>query len=170
MEAAQPIIEPPRQLQARMQTALLRGGVAPVAGARSKRWYAGLAAAAAIVVLALSPSMYLWQQNQTMRQAIIADADAMARVASSPHRTVAFSTATRSRVMYATDGSWYFVVVRGADAPVDVVWKHDGHMTKLGTAVPHGDVAMLYLPQSHRMDQLALMQQGTVMGQARLVF
>jgi hypothetical protein len=45
---------------------------------------------------------------------------------------------------------------------------HDGEQTMLGQAVPHGDVAMLYLPKSHRMDQLALMDGAQVVAQASL--
>jgi hypothetical protein len=72
--------------------------------------------------------------------------------------------------MYGRDGSWYFIVIRGASAPLHVMWPHDGKQTMLGTAVPHGDVALLYLPNSHRMDRLSLMQNGVVVGQAQLVF
>ena len=104
-----------------------------------------------------------------MHQAMLADADAMARVAANPHRSVAFA-GRDARVMYAPDGSWYVVVIRGVHAPLHVMWPHDGEQTMLGTAVPHGDVALLYLPKSHRMDQLALVEGGRVVGQAQLVF
>jgi len=72
--------------------------------------------------------------------------------------------------MYAPDGSWYCIIIRGASAPLHVMWPHDGTQTMLGTAMPHGDIALLYLPKSHRMDQLSLMQDGHVVGQAQLVF
>jgi hypothetical protein len=100
---------------------------------------------------------------------MIADAQAMVRVAASPHRTVAF-TGTDARVMYAPDGSWYLVVIRGAAAPLHLVWPHDGTRTELGMAVPHGEIAMLFLPRSHRMGRLSLMLGDRVVGQAQLVF
>ncbi|HEX8806623.1 MAG TPA: zf-HC2 domain-containing protein [Candidatus Aquilonibacter sp.] len=130
------------------------------------RMWLAVAAAFAIAIL---PAGYLFEQNLAMHEAMLADAQAMARVAAGPHRTAAFSGAD-AHVMYAPDGSWYLIVIRGTSAPLHVVWPHDGRQTMLGTAVQHGDVALLYLPRSHRMDQLALMQNGVVVGQAQLVF
>jgi anti-sigma factor RsiW len=128
-----------------------------------------LLAAAAAFAIAILPAGYLFEQNLAMHQAMQADAQAMARVAMSPHRTVAFSGAD-AHVMYGPDGSWYVIVIRGASAPLHVMWPHDGTKTMLGTAVPRGDVALLYLPKSHRMDQLTLVQDNREVGQARLVF
>lgn len=128
-----------------------------------------LLAAAAAVVIAILPTGYLFEQNLTMHQAMQTEAQAMARVATSPHRTVAFNGAD-AHVMYAPDGSWYVIVIRGASAPLHVMWPHDGTKTMLGTAVPHGDIALLYLPNSHRMDQLTLMLDNREVGQAQLVF
>lgn len=137
---------------------------------RSRRgWHPAFAALAAAIVIALLPSAYFYQENQRMHQAMLADADAMARIASSPHRAVAFEGTTAS-VMYGRDGSWYCVIVRGAKQPIHVTWMHNGEQTMLGTAVPHGDVAVLYLPQSHRMDRLALVADDRMVAQARLVF
>ncbi len=133
------------------------------------RWRPAFAALAAAIVLALLPAAYFYEQNHTMHQAMLADADAMARIASTPHRMAEF-TGTTANVMYGRDGSWYCVVVRGAKKPMNVAWMHDGRETMLGTAVPHGDVAILYLPRSHRMDQLALLADDRMVGQARLIF
>jgi anti-sigma factor RsiW len=158
MAAAQPQLEPPMQRAPARATPRL-----PLTLPRM-----ALAFAAALVLMLL-PVGYLLEENQSMHQAMIAQTAAMARVSTSPHRTVAFS-GTDAHVMYGPDGSWYCIVIRGASAPFHVVWPHDGQQTMLGTAVPHGDVALLYLPKSHRMDQLSLMQNGVVVGQARLVF
>jgi anti-sigma factor RsiW len=128
-----------------------------------------LLAAAAALVIAILPVGYLLEQNNTMHQAMLADAQAMARVATNPHRSVAFS-GVDGHVMYGPDGSWYVIVIRGASAPLHVMWPHDGTKTMLGTAVPRGGVALLYLPKSHRMDQLTLMLDGREVGQAQLVF
>ncbi len=127
-----------------------------------------LAFAAALVIMLL-PVGYLLEENLSMHQAMASDTAAMARVATSPHRTVAFS-GTDAHVMYGPDGSWYCIVIRGVRAPLHVVWPHDGQQTMLGMAIPHGDVALLYLPKSHRMDQLSLTQNGVVVGQAQLAF
>lgn len=158
MAAAQPQLDPP----ARASVPLPRRSSVP----RFNRTWLAVAAAFAIAIL---PAGYLFEQNLAMHQAMLADAQAMARVVTSPHRTVAF-TGSNARVMYGPDGSWYVIVIRGASAPLHVMWPHDGTQTMLGTAVPHGDVALLYLSKSHRMDQLSLMQNGVVVGQAQLVF
>lgn len=136
---------------------------------RAPRRQSMFAALAAAIAIALLPSAYFYQQNQAMHQAMVADASAMARIASSPHRAVDFAGSTAS-VMYGPDGSWYCIVVRGAKKPIAVTWMHDGKQTMLGRAVPHGDVAVLYLPVSHRMDQLALVADDGTVSQARLVF
>lgn len=157
MAASQPQHDPP----ARQILPLPRSA----AQGFNRMWLA-VAAAFAIAIL---PAGYLFEQNLAMHQAMLVDAQAMARLAASPHRVVAF-TGADAHVMYAPDGSWYFIVIRGASAPLHVVWPHDGVKTMLGTAVPHGDIALLYLPRSHRMEQLSLMQNGVVVGQAQLVF
>jgi len=157
MAASQPQFEPPATLRAPRTQVRRTPGPA--------MWLA-VAAAVAIAVL---PSGYLLEQNLAMRQSELMESQVMARLMTGPHRTVAFA-GTDARVMYAPDGSWYCIVIRGATAPFHVMWPHDGMQTMLGTAMPHGDIALLYLPKSHRMNQLSLMKDGQVVGQAQLVF
>ncbi len=165
MAAAQRQLTPPPELAER----IFATPDAPTPLRRSVSRASWIGALAAAIALALVPTAYFYEQSVAMHDAMLADANAMARVASSPHRRVAF-TGQNASVMYAPDGSWYVVVIRGAKHPMHVTWAHDGEQTMLGTAVPHGDVAMLYLPKSHRMDQLAIMSGGRVVGQAQLVF
>ena len=139
--------------------------------AAAPRWIA----IAAAIALALLPSLFLAIQNAQMHRAMLTDADAMARISSSPHVTVAFTAAAsapgmNAHVMYGRDGSWYCVIVRGATHPLQIVWPHDGAATQLGTATPHGDVALLYLPRSHRMDRLSIVDGDREVAQARLAF
>ena len=171
MCAAEPLREAPPALATRLAATLERGAAVSLSPRRFTRsWSSAFAAVAAVVILALAPSMYLFEQNVAMHQLMVAQSEAVGRVTTSPHRTVAFASKMTGRVMYAPDGSWYFIVVRGATEPVRVVWKHEGKMIDLGTAMPHGNVAMLYLPKSKRMDQLALVQGSQVVGEANLVF
>ncbi len=137
-------------------------------------WQPAIAAAvAAALIVGILPAAYFWREDAAMHRTMAADAEAMNRLASTPHRTVAFAgmnPGADAHVMYGRDGSWYVVLVRGASRAVQVVWMHDGERTMLGTAQPHGDVALLYLPKSHRMDTLALMDGERVVGEAQLAY
>jgi anti-sigma factor RsiW len=136
-------------------------------------WFATAVAAAAVVVFGVAPSAYLWQQNRAMHETMLAENAAMQQLADGRFRTASFAAmndGSDARVMYAPDGSWYVVMVRGSSKALDVAWMHDGERTMLGKAQPHGDVAMLYLPRSHRMDQLALMDGATVVAEAQLAY
>jgi anti-sigma factor RsiW len=138
---------------------------------KPQRFTLVMRALAAVVIIALLPIGVLFEQNREMHVAMAMENDAMMRMASTPHRIVAFA-GMDAKVVYGNDGSWYCVVVRGARAPVEIAWMHDGTQTMLGraTPMPGGDTAILYLPQSHRMDQLALVSGGQIVGQAQLVF
>jgi anti-sigma factor RsiW len=155
---------PPAQLQRRVASIVRRPPSRPFGFA---------AAVAAALVIGLLPSAYFWQQNQAMHATMVADADAMSRVASMPHRSAAFSSmsdGSAARVMYAPDGSWYVVLVRGASKALSVAWMHDGQRTMLGRTTPNGEVGMLFLPKSHRMDQLALMDGERIVAEAQLAY
>jgi anti-sigma factor RsiW len=163
---------------AETQHRLPQGFGAPPAPPRPRRgrpaWVTATAAAvAAALVIGMMPSAYLWQQNRAMHDSMLAESAAMKQLADGRFRTASFATmndGSDARVMYAPDGSWYVVVVRGATRALQVAWMHDGERTMLGTAQPHGDVAMLYLPRSHRMDQLALVDGPTVVAEAQLAY
>lgn len=155
---------PPAQLERRVVSLVRR---------QPSRLRALIPAIAAALIAGLLPSAYFWQQNQAMHAAMVAESDAMNRLALMPHRSAAFtqmSSGSAAKVMYAPDGSWYVVFVRGASKALSVAWMHDGQRTMLGTATPHGQVAMLYLPRSHRMDQLALMDGERVVAEAQLAY
>jgi anti-sigma factor RsiW len=136
-------------------------------------WFTGAVAVAAVLVFGFAPSLYMWQQNRAMHDSMVAENAAMKQLAAGPFRTASFaamSDGSDARVMYSPDGSWYVILVRGATRALQVAWMHDGERTMLGTAQPHGDVAMLYLPRSHRMDQLALVDGPTVVAEAQLAY
>ena len=129
-------------------------------------------AMAAALVVGLLPSAYFWQEGRAMREAVVAESAAVDRMTANPHRTVPFHGLGpgAASVTYAPDGSWYVVVVRNASHPMHVVWMHDGEKTPLGAAMPHGDVATLYLPKSHRMDTLAIVDGSVVVAEAQLTY
>ncbi|HEY1655286.1 MAG TPA: hypothetical protein VGF86_09250 [Candidatus Tumulicola sp.] len=161
LAAAEPLASP-----APMQPAFSR---------RSPRLrFATALALAAALVLALLPSAFFWQQNRAMHAAMQADAEAVGRLGvPASFRTADFrglGPGTTARVMYAPDGSWYVVLVRGASRALQVAWMHGTDRTMLGAAEPRGQLAMLYLPKSHRMDRLALMDGGRVVAEAQLAY
>lgn len=168
--AMEPVHAAPRDLSRRMeelfrnQRQFARARIAPPA------WRLPATIAAALIV-GLLPSLFLWAETRNMRGAMLAQTAAMERVMAQPHRLSSFQTMappTTARVAYAPNGSWYVVVVAGASKPLGVAWMHGGKRTMLGEAVPHGNLAMLYLPKSHRMDRLALMDGDRIVGQAIL--
>jgi anti-sigma factor RsiW len=156
----------PEELNKRVERLL---APAPV---RRAPW-SGFTAIAAAFLIGVLPSAYLWERNRAMQDAMLSQSAAMDRLATTAHRTASFrpaSGALAANVMYASDGSWYVIVVRGASHALQVAWMHDGEQTMLGDAVPHGRVAMLYLPKSHRMEQLALMDGERIVAQAQLPY
>ena len=163
MAEAEPRHDPPAELL---------GAFRPAPPPPRSGWQGWLAVAAALV-LAVLPSSYFWNQNQAMHEAMSARTAAMSRLAGTSVRTATFTAMTgggSARVMYAPNGSWYVILVRGASAALSVAWMHDGKRTMLGTAQPYGDVAMLYLPKSHRMSQLALVEGDQVVAEAQLAY
>lgn len=145
----------------------------PSAGRRSTSRAPWVWPLAAVFVLTFLSTGYLWQQNRTMQASMSRDEQVVARLNEGPFRTARFHgmrSGAQARVMYAPDGSWYVVLVRGATRALQVAWMHDGTATMLGDARPHGPIAMLYLPKSHRMDRLALMDGGEVVAEAELAY
>jgi anti-sigma factor RsiW len=153
--------EPPRELNER---------IVRIIAPRRAAWPL-VAALAAAFVLGLLPALYLFTENRALHDAMLAQGAAMQRLAAAPHRMANFRPAQAgpaAEVVYGTDGSWYLVVVHGAAKTLGVAWMHDGERTMLGRAIPRGNLAMLYLPKSHRMDRLALMDGDRIVAEATL--
>lgn len=153
----------PRDLQTRVDRALQ---------AQKPAWLPAAAIAAGMAI-AFLPSLYLWSQTNALHQGMRAQTAAMERLAAAPHRMAHFRTAPGmppAEVAYAPNGSWYVVLVHGASKTLSVAWMHDGTKTMLGDAVPRGHLASLYLPKSHRMDRIALMDGDRVVGEATLTW
>jgi anti-sigma-K factor RskA len=165
----EPLHDAPPELQQRIDALVQTRSLGTPTG-QLAQWRLPAAVAAALIA-GLLPSAYFWSQNSALHDAMVAQSAAVVRLASAPHRTANFIATTPSaaaQVMYAPDGSWYVVIVRGVSKPLGVAWMHDGRQTMLGEATPHGNVAMLYLSKSHRMNQLALMDGNRIVAQATL--
>jgi anti-sigma factor RsiW len=164
--------EAPPELETRIDRVLQAQSFSRAGRALPSAWMVPAALAAALVI-GLLPTAYFWSENRAMRDAMVAQSAAIGRLASGPYRTADFSTARanpHARVVYGTDGSWYLVIVPGASRRLAVAWMHGGKRTMLGNAVPHGNFATLYLPKSHRMDRLALMDGDRVVAEATLTW
>jgi len=167
IEAALPQIEPPAGLGRRLARSL--NDTADALRARRLVPATTWLSVAAAFAIAIAPAGYLAYQNASMHATMAADAQALARIASSPHRVANF-TGLDAEVMYGVDGSWYCIIIRQAQRSAQVFWPHDGTQTMLGTALPRGDIALLYLAKSHRMNSLSIVQGGKTVAQARLNF
>jgi len=172
--AAEPHRVAPLELELRVERTLRRDDNETAAPAKHRPSVRFLAAAlAAAFVLGMVPALYFWQADRSLQNAMVADSAAINRLAEAPHRVATFLSPQgngMAKVMYGSDGSWYVVMVPEATKPMRVAWMHDGQQTMLGDAMPHGKVAMLYLPRSHRMDRLALMDGETVVAEAQLSY
>jgi putative zinc finger protein len=161
----------PPGLDARIDRALaLKPASSRKRGTSTWQTWAALAAA---LLVGLLPATYFWSENRTLSGAMLAQSEAMDRLAGAPHRIASFRVAPGSpaaTVAYGADGSWYLVVVRDAAKALAVTWVHDGRQTMLGKTIPHGRFAMLYLPKSHRMDKLALMDGSRIVAEADLTW
>ncbi|MBV8222837.1 MAG: zf-HC2 domain-containing protein [Candidatus Eremiobacteraeota bacterium] len=156
----EPQREAPRELTRRVERELTP----------PRRHWPLAAALAAAFVVGFLPSAYFWTKNHAMQEAMRTQSAAMERIAVAPHRAARFQTLNGiplAEVVYAPDGSWYVVIVHASKA-LSIAWMHDGERTMLGNAVPQGNMAMLYLPRSHRMDRLALVDGDRVIGEAAL--
>jgi len=164
----EPRHEAPAELGSRIERVLEVRPFARAPRAVAHTWMIP-AAMAAVLLLGLLPTAYFAAESRAMHDAMIAQNSAITRLASQPYRVANFNAA-RARVVYGVDGSWYVVIVPSAPKKLAVAWMHDGGRTMLGEAVPHGDVATLYLPKSHRMDRLALMDGERIVAEAKLTW
>jgi hypothetical protein len=161
--------EAPAELEGRI-AGMLRPS-RTVSGRTQRTQWTIPAALAAVLVLGLLPPAALWTENRRLHDAMLAQSSAMDRIAVGSHRTARFQSTGAplgAEVMYAPDGSWYVVVVRNARKSLQLAWMHAGERTMLGSTVSLGDVAMIYLPKSHRMDRLALMDGDRIVAEASL--
>jgi anti-sigma factor RsiW len=159
----------PPELTKRVEQSLRVHRTSQLARAVNRPW-AFSAALAAALLLGLLPSAYVWSQLRALHATMLAQNAAMERLTFA-HRTATFRAThggPAAEVMYAPDGSWYVVVVRDASKPLALAWMHDGERTMLGSTVAHGNLATLYLPKSHRMDRLALMDGNRIVAEATL--
>jgi hypothetical protein len=168
--AGEPAFEPSARLRERLQTSIAspRRGFAV-------RWWQGAVAVAAALVLALIPAWLAVDRSLLVSQAMRQDERALARIAAAQpfNRAVFFSHGKRpmdAKVLYGPRGDWYYVVVMHPKPDMQVAYVHAGRMEMLGTVAMHGESGTLYLPVNHKMEELALLQDGAVVAAAHLAY
>lgn len=130
-------------------------------------------AVAAALIIGIIPTSYFGVQMMHMSQSMRTQNQLVTRLASNDYRRVAFAgdaNAPSGHVMYANDGSWYYIVVDDPSRPLRVAWQHNGIDHILGTVAKNGHQAVLYLAQSSKMDSLALMDGTSIVASAKLAF
>jgi hypothetical protein len=165
--AAQPQHEVPERLQGR-----LRRSIAPPA--RARVWTQWPAAIAAVLILAFIPTWVAVDRTRNATVAMRQDERALAKIASAPfHRAMFMSPQKKpmgAKVLYGMHGDWYYVVVQHPKPNMQVAYVHGGKMDMLGKVAMHGESGTLYLPVSHKMDELAILEDDKVVAQAQLVY
>lgn len=164
IESARTALSPPSRLGRRLHESTR-------SHAAQHRWTFGLAAAAALAI-ALIPTWVAVDRTREIA-AMNADEQALARIARAPSvQRAAFMAGGHAmgNVLYGKRGDWYYVVVMHPSAQMQVAYVHDGQREMLGKIAVHGASGTLYLPIDHRMNELALIEGGTVIADARLAY
>lgn len=170
---AQAQAKPGHQAPPSLQHRLERSIAAPARGLLT--WHPFAAAVAAAVILALVPTWVAVDRN-TALLAMRQDERALARLADAGTQIdhAQFMSPSKqpmdAKVLYGPHGDWYYVVVMHPRPGMQVAYVHDGHMEMLGTVAMHGESGTLYLPVNHKMDELALLEDNTVVADAHLVY
>lgn len=159
--------EPPARLRTRLHSSL-------AAAHKRHAWARTVPAAiAAALVLALIPTWVAVDRTRTvavMRQ----DEAALAKIAAAPFAHAQFMSPHNrpmdAKVLYGMHGDWYYVVVMHPKPGMQVAYVHEGKMEMLGTVAMHGVSGTLYLPVNHKMEELALVSNGAVVGDAHLAY
>lgn len=165
---AEPLHEAPEGLRGR-----LTDSIAPPRRQDliARSWPAALAA---VLLLALIPAWLVVDRTRTAMVAMRQDEEALARVAAAPFQRAQFMSSPNrpmdAKVLYGKRGDWYYVVVMHPKPGMQVAYVHDGKMEMLGAVAMHGASGTLYLPVNHKMDELALLQDGAVVGHAHLAY
>ncbi len=171
VEAARPIVQPPASLAQRFRA---RSSNLPAIAIRPRmHWPTFALATAAALAIALLPTWLAVDRTRTLQSAMRSDEQALARIAMAPsvqHAEFMAGSKPMGKVLYGAHGDWYYIVIMHPKADMQVAYVHDGRREMLGHVAPHGVSGTLYLPVNHRMEELALVEGGTVVADAHLVY
>lgn len=157
--------EPPAHLMARLDASL---------ALNSRRlltsWMLPLLAVAAVLVIAIVPLFSLFGSNRRMRAELATENAAFARIAAGSFDHASFKGHAIAKVLYSADGAWYYVIVMHPVPGMHVAYVHNGTMEDLGSVAARGTMGTLYLPVNHKMEELALVENGREIADANLAY
>ena len=134
----------------------------------SLRVFVGLAAA---LVLGLALSVFqVSRQNHDLRVALDGDDRAFSTLTHSHFRHAEFSKvmpdSPSAKVLYARDGSWFYVVIDGARPDLHVVGATAGSTHDYGVAGVHGHTSTLFAERAGHLATIELRQGTSTVGVA----
>jgi hypothetical protein len=170
-----PQIAPPERLRSRLlaSASALAVAAAPVER-RPQRTLQRLAMAASLVfgIVVASGGLFEWteQARQTARDSAI-----LATIASSHFRHVSLTARTKdgptAKVLYASDGSWMYVVIDSSSCICHVVARSAGTRRDFGLPEARGATSTVFTRDAGRVTAVALVDPaGTVIADAQLSY
>jgi hypothetical protein len=166
-----PQIAPSERLRSRLLASALAAATAPV-GRRPQWTLQRLVMAASLIfgIVAGSGGLFEWTEmaRQTAR-----DSSVLASIASSHFRHVRFIARTKNgptaKVLYASDGSWLYVVIDGSSCICHVFARSAGARRDFGLPEARGVTSTLFTRAAGRTTVVALVDPaGTVIADAKL--
>ena len=171
-----PRVEPPERLGSRI--AASGDVVVPLAprGARSRtRAVPGFLATAAALLFAVGVGGGLLAERSLETGGAARDSVVLATIATSHFNHVSFTprdpAAPVTKVLYAHDGGWFYVIVDSAACDCHVVGRSAAAQRDLGSPEVHGNTATLFVRDFPRPTSLELVRaSGGVLSSASLVY
>lgn len=179
-EAFVPQIDPPERLGARIAAAAASAPAAVALAARRQPRRLGLpavgsyATAAALLLAAGIGAAAIAEHATDVRQTAH-DSAVLATIATSHFNHVTFSARTAavpvSKVLYARDGAWFYIVVDSAQCDCRVVARSAAGERDLGKPEVRGSTATLFVRDFPRPNMLELVDAaGRTISDARLAY
>lgn len=167
VDAGVPKETAPPQLAARIARSAAAGSPAGPLWS-SLRVLVGLAAA---LVLGLGLAvLQVSRQNHDLRVALAGDERAFSTITHSHFHHTEFSKlnpdSPSAKVLYAHDGSWFYVIIDGAHRDLHVIGETNGSTHDYGVASVHGHTTTLFTDAANHVAKIELREGPNVIGVA----
>ena len=172
-------VDPPQRLGSRIAASAASAAVVPLAASRRRKRAAWrvpsfYATAAALLLTAGVGGGAFVEHAANVRQAA-RDSAVLATIATSHFNHVTFTARTPavpvSKVLYARDGAWFYVVIAGSTCDCRVIARSATAQRDLGKPAVRGDAATLFVRDFPRPTSLELIDaSGRDVSDATLVY